>query len=429
LRSFVASDEFARGGVPGETGVEASTSNLELRARVSAACVRPKRVNMESHSVALVKIKRDHLSAYDWAHWALISVLVVVAVGCSKQQAAPPPRLNAVPVVVAKVTQRAMPVQLSAIGNVGSYSVSVRAQVAGELLDVHFKEGDFVRKDELLFTIDPRPYQAVLAQAQATLLRDKAVAENSRAQAQRLTKLLAEGVVAPSDADTSKSAADAADATVAADEAAVKTAQLNLEYCKIYSPMDGRTGAVMVKPGNLVKVADVPIVVINQVSPIHVDFTVPQEYLPEIKKYMAAGPLRVEATVPNNPGPPEVGELTFIDNAVDPTTGTIHLRATFENKRGVLWPGLYVNTLMTLAEEKNATVVPAQAITAGQQGSFVYVVQLDGTVTARPVTSSRTVEGLAVVDKGLEAGETVVTDGQVRLVPGAKVQIKNNLND
>ena len=144
---------------------------------------------------------------------------------------------------------------------------------------------------------------------------------------------------------------------------------------------------------------------------------------------MAAGPLRVQATVPNNSGPPEVGELTFIDNAVDTTTGTIHLRATFENKRGVLWPGLYVNTLMTLAEEKNATVVPAQAITAGQQGPFVYVVQNEDSVAARPVATSRTVEGFAVIEKGLEPGETVVTDGQVRLVPGAKIQIKNNLND
>lgn len=384
---------------------------------------------MDRHHTVFVRPQSKLLFKADWVSLSACCLLFLTVSGCSKQQAAPPPRVTAIPVVVAKVTQRAMPVQLSAIGNVGSYSVSVRAQVAGELLEVHFREGDFVHKDELLFTIDPRPYEAALAQAQATLLRDKAVAANSKAQAQRLAKLLADGVVSPSDADTSKSASDAAEATVAADEAAVKTAQLNVEYCKIYSPMDGRTGSVMVKPGNLVKVADVPIVVINQVSPIHVDFTVPQEYLSEIRKYMAAGPLRVEATVPNNPGPPEVGTLSFIDNTVDPTTGTIHLRSTFENKSGVLWPGLYVNTMMTLAQQSNAKVIPTQAITAGQQGPFVYVVQADGSVAPRSVTSSRNVEGLAVIDKGLEVGETVVTDGQVRLVPGSKVQIKNNLSD
>lgn len=334
--------------------------------------------------------------------------------------------MAAIPVTVSKVTLRAMPVQVAAIGNVGGYTVSVEAQVAGELLDVHFKEGDFVHKGQLLFTIDPRPYEAAQARAQATLMRDKAVAANSRAQAQRISKLLTDGVVSPSDADSSTSAAAAAEATVAADEAELNTAQLNLEYCTIYSPMDGRTGAVLVKPGNLVKVADVPIVVIKRLSPIPVDFTVPQEYLPDITKDLAPRPLRVEATVPNSLGPPEVGKLVFVENAVDTTTGTIRLRALFENSSNALWPGLYVNTVMTLAEESNATVIPSQAITAGQQGSLVYVVQADGTVAPRAVTSSRSVGGQAVIDKGLKPGETVVTDGQVRLVPGAKVQIKND---
>lgn len=384
---------------------------------------------MDGNSIVLVTSKPRSFNWPKWASCGATVFILLIAVGCSKQQAAPAPRSAAVPVVVAKVTQRAMPVQLTAIGNVEAYTVSVQAQVAGELVNVHFKEGGFVQKGQLLFTIDPRPYEATLAQVQATLARDKAVAANSRAQAQRYLTLREQGVVSPSDAETYTSAADAAEATVAADEASLKTAQLNLDDCKIYSPMDGRTGAVMVKPGNLVKVADVPIVVIKQVSPIHVDFTVPQEYLAQIKKYLAAGPLRVEATAPSNPGHPEIGQLVFVDNAVDTTTGTIHLRANFENSHGVLWPGLYVNMLMTLAQESNATVIPAQAITAGQQGAFVYVVQADGSVAARSVVSSRSVEGLAVIDKGLEPGETVVTDGQVRLVPGAKVQIKNNLSD
>ena len=291
-----------------------------------------------------------------------------------------------------------------------------------------FKKAISSARDQLLFTIDPRPYQAALAQTQATLARDKAVAANSRAQAQRYTTLRSEGIVPASDAETYASAADAADATVQADEAAVNTAQLNLEYCKIYSPIDGRTGAVMVKPGNLVKVADVPIVVINQINPIFVNFTVPQQYLAEIKKYMAAGPLRVEATGTDS-GSPEVGTLTFVDNAVDTTTGTIHLRATFANQSNRLWPGLFANTLMTLSQQANATVVPAQALTAGQQGSFVYVVGEDSTVTPRPVVSSRTIQGEAVIDKGLQPGETVVTDGQVSLVPGSHVQIKNGASN
>ena len=356
-------------------------------------------------------------------------VILTAACGCTKEQAAPAPRSAPIPVIVSKVTQKPMPVQLTSIGNVGGYTVSVQAQVTGELLEVHFKEGDFVHKDQLLFTIDPRPYEAELAHAQATLLRDKAVAANSRAQAQRIAKLLSDGVVSPSDADASKSTADAAEATVAADEAALKTAQLNLDYCTIYSPMDGRTGGVLVKPGNLVKIADQPIVVIKRISPIPVEFNVPQEYLPDIKKYMAVKPLRVEASVPNSAGQPEVGKLVFVDNAIDTTTGTIRLRALFDNSSNTLWPGLYVNTLMTLSEESNATVVPAQAIAVGQQGTFVYVLEADGTVATRAVGSSRSVEGQAVIDKGLKPGETVVTDGQARLIPGARVQIKNNLND
>src|SRR5438309_3047499 len=383
---------------------------------------------MDRHTTVFARSKSKFLFGSEPALLtAFFLTLLLAATGCSKQQAAPAPRPTAIPVVVAKVTQRAMPVQLTAIGNVGAYSVSVRAQVAGELLEVHFTEGDFVHKGQLLFTIDPRPYEAALAQRQATLMRDQAVAANRRAQAQRISKLLSDGVVSPSDAEASTSAAAAAEATVAADEAELNTAQLNLEYCKIYSPMDGRTGAVLVKPGNLVKVADVPIVVIKRLSPIPVDFTVPQEYLPDIKKYLTVRPLRVEATVPNSSGRPEVGKLVFVDNAIDTTTGTIRVRALFENSSNTLWPGLYVNTLMTLAEQSNAIVIPSQAITAGQQGSFVYVVQADGTVAPRAVASSRSVEGQAVIDKGLQPGETVVTDGQVRLVPGARVQIKNNL--
>ena len=358
----------------------------------------------------------------------VIAAAGVLSYGCAKQQAAPPPR-GAVPVTVTKVAQKTMPLQLTAIGNVEAYSVvSIRAQVAGELLEVHFTEGDSVHKGQLLFTIDPRPFEAALAQAEAALARDKAMAANYLNQAKRSSDLFAAGVVARQEVDTTKATADASNATVQADEAAIQTAKLNLSYTSVYSPIDGRTGALMVKPGNLVKVADVPIVVINQVSPIYVDFTLPQQYLPDLKKHMARGTLRVLANLPDEQGAVEQGALTFVDNLVDTTTGTIHLKATFTNAQNRLWPGLFVNVMLRLSEQPNSIVIPAQAITAGQSGQFVYVVRGDHTVESRSITPAMTVEGETVITKGLQPGETIVTDGQMRLTPGAKVDIKNDPN-
>ncbi len=349
---------------------------------------------------------------------AALAALGVLASGCAKQQAAPQPRA-AIPVVVGTVKQKAMPVEVLAVGHVEAYStVSIEAQVPGQLLDVHFKEGDFVHKGQLLLTLDPRPYEAALAQAKAALARDKATAVNNRLQAQRYSKLLAEGIVPPSQVESFTSAADASDAVLNSDEAAIKTAELNLEYCTINSPIDGRTGALMLKPGNLVKVADVPIVVINQVNPIFVNFGIPQQFWPDVKKYMAQGTLRVKATVPKDSAYVEGGTVAFVDNAVDPTTGNIHLKAAFTNAENRLWPGLYVNLVLTLSEQMGATVVPAQAILLGDSGSFVYVVRPDKKVEPRTVVPVRTV-----------AGETIVTDGQARLEPNARVEIKSSVGD
>jgi multidrug efflux system membrane fusion protein len=355
--------------------------------------------------------------------------LGALASGCAKQQAAPQPR-PAIPVVVGTVTRKSMPVEVAAVGNVEAYStVSIKAQVPGQLLEVHFQEGDFVRKGQLLLTLDHRPYEAALAQAKAALARDKATAVNNRLQAQRYSKLLDEGIVPASQVESFTSAADASDAGLNADEAAIKTAELNLEYCTIYSPLDGRTGALMLKPGNLVKVADVPIVIINQVNPIFVNFAVPQQFWPDIKKYMAQGTLHVKATVPKDTGPAEGGTVAFVDNAVDPTTGTIHLKATFTNSQNRLWPGLYVNIVLTLSEQVGATVVPAQAVLQGDKGSFVYVVRSDKRVEPREIVPVRTVEGETVIEKGLQPGETIVTDGQARLEPNARVEIKSGSGD
>jgi len=320
-----------------------------------------------------------------------------------------------------------MPVEVTAVGNVEAIStISIRAQVAGEVQNIHFKEGDFVKKGQVLLTIDPRPYEAALAQAKAALARDKATGKYNRAQAERYKTLFDQGVIPAEQVDSVTSAADASDAVVNADEAAVKTAELNLEYCTIASPIDGRTGTVMVKAGNLVKVADVPIVVINQVNPIYVNFTVPQQYWPDIKEDIERRALRVTVTIPQNSGRPVEGTLTFVDNIVDSTTGTIHLRGTFENSLNRLWPGLYVNVLLTLSQQPNATVVPAQSIVTTQQGSYVYVVKANDTVEQRTILPNRTIDNDTVIDKGLKPGEVIVTDGQVNLVPGAKIEAKNS---
>jgi multidrug efflux system membrane fusion protein len=358
-----------------------------------------------------------------------LAVCGVLCSGCAKQQAAPTPRPPA-SVLVGKVTQKTMPVEVMAVGNVEAIStVSIRAQVPGEVRNVHFKEGDFVAKGQTLFTIDPRPYEAALAQAKAAVARDKATGLYNRAQAQRYKTLFDQGVIPAEQVDSYSSAADASDAVLNADEAAVKTAELNLEYCTINSPIDGRTGTVMVKAGNLVKVADVPIVVINQVNPIYVNFTVPQQYWPDIKEHVDQGALHVKAVIPQDAGAPIEGTLTFVDNIVDSTTGTIHLRGTFENQRNRLWPGLYVNILLTLSEQPNAIVVPAHSIITTQQGSYVYVVKANNTVEQRTVVPTRTIADDTVVEKGVRPGETIVTDGQINLIPGAAVDAKNSADE
>jgi multidrug efflux system membrane fusion protein len=333
----------------------------------------------------------------------------------------------AIPVTVGKVEEKAVPVRIQAIGNVIAYStVSIKPQVSGPLTEVHFKEGDDVRKGQLLFSIDPRPFQAALTQAEAQLAKDKAVAENDRVQAKRYLELYQQGIVPRQQSDDFAAAAGAQDAQVRADEAAIQTMQLNLEYCSIYSPIDGRTGSLQVHVGNLVKANDVPVlVVINQIQPIYADFAIPEQQLAEVKRFRESGQLRVEAEIPNDSGPPEIGTLSFIDNTVDPQTGTIHLKGLFGNPRRRLWPGQFVNVMLTLAVNRNTVVVPSKAISSGQNGDYVYVVKSDNTVESRTVVPGTTFQGYTVVEKGLTPGETVVTDGQVRLSPGARITVKS----
>lgn len=356
--------------------------------------------------------------------------LAMLLAGCSKQQAAPPP--PAAPVSVAKVEQKSVPLELRVIGAVEAYStVDVKAQVDGQLTEVHFTEGEDVRKGQLLFTIDRQPFEADLRRAEASLARNQAESQNAKMQAERYTRLVGEGVVAKEQYEDVITKAEALEAAVRADKAAVENAKVRLAYTSIHSPIDGRTGSLRVHRGNIVKANDEKstLVVINQLTPIYSTFALPEQDLSQVRRYMSAGKLKVEAAIPQDPGPPAGGTVSFVDNAVDRTTGTIRLKATFPNSDRRLWPGQFVNVVLTLAEEKDALVVPSQAIQTGQQGMFVWVVKPDLTVESRTVTVERTRQNESIIAQGLAAGETVVTDGQLRLMSGGHVQIKNSTDN
>jgi multidrug efflux system membrane fusion protein len=350
---------------------------------------------------------------------------LVLLSACSGGKAEPPKR-PPVPVTVAAVVQKTVPVTMRAIGNVEAYStVGVKSQIGGVLMRVHFKEGQDVSKGALLFTIDPRPYEAALKQAEANLAKDIAQVDNAREEVRRYAELVKKGYVAQEQYDQIRTNAAALEATVNADKAAVENAQLQLKYCSIYSPLTGRTGSLISYEGNLIKAtADTSMVVINQIQPINVTFSVPEQYLHDIKKYMAAGRVKVTVTIGRDDAHPVEGTLSFVDNAVDMTTGTIKLKATFANAEKRLWPGLFVNVTVVLTEQPDAIVAPSQAVQTGQSGTYAFVVKDDLTVESRPITVGRALDGETVVEKGLKAGENVVTDGQLRLIPGSKVEIK-----
>ncbi|HWB83633.1 MAG TPA: efflux RND transporter periplasmic adaptor subunit [Bryobacteraceae bacterium] len=358
-----------------------------------------------------------------------------------------------VPVTVAVAAHRDVPVEIEVIGNVEAYStISVKAQVGGELTHVYFKEGDYVKKGDLLFTIDPRPLeaalnqaianvardQASLGQAQANLARDEAQARYAESQATRYSQLFQGGIVSKDQAEQLRANADAVSQAVAADKAAIESAQANigaskatvenarvqLSYTNIRSPIDGRTGVLNVKQGNVVTANTVDLMTINELRPVYVTFAVPEAQLPAIKRYMAVHQLEVRAQPQDNAAAASVGTLTFVDNSVDMTTGTIKLKGTFQNEDRRLWPGEFVRVTLRLTTQPNAVVVPNQAIQTGQDGSFVYVVKPDRTVESRPVKTGVRADQDMVVSEGLEAGETVVTEGQLRLAPGSRVVIR-----
>jgi multidrug efflux system membrane fusion protein len=353
---------------------------------------------------------------------AAISITAVAA--CSKKD---PPRSPQVPVRVTTVQRSSIPYVLTANGVAEPMqTVAVQAQVNGTLQRVNFTEGQSVAAGQVLFQIDSRPYVAVLNQARAQLARDEAIAANAKRDATRYAALVKEGYVTGSQADQAEATAMSAAANVAADRANVQKAALDVANCTITAPISGRTGSLLVRMGNLVKPnSDPPLVVINQIQPILVRFSVPQSQFPDIQRYYRSGnALQVRAIPSEGAGIPIDGSLAFVDNNVDSTTGTVLLKARFSNPEGNIWPGQYMSIGLQLYVDPNALTLPAPAVLTGQQGTYVYTVDTTQTARQRPVQVARTVDTVAVIASGLREGERVVIDGQSRLVPGSKVSIK-----
>jgi membrane fusion protein, multidrug efflux system len=358
-----------------------------------------------------------------------IAIALALISGCSDKGAANLAMRPPVPVLVAKAVQRDVPDQIKEIGTVEAFAaVAIKARVEGNLERINFKEGEFVKEGQTLAVLDARPFAAALAQAQANLTRDQANADKAHTDEQRFAFLLKEGVGSRQQYDQAYADSKSLAATVAADRAAVETARLNLQYTQIKAPLDGRTGNLGAHLGDLIKAdADNPIVTIDQIQPIYVAFSIAENRLAEVRRNMATRQLEVDATIPGDPGPAEHGVLAFVDNAVDKTTGTIELKGLFQNENRRLWPGQFVNATLTLNETPKAILIPSQAIQNGQQGTFVYVVGADLKVAQRPVVAGAVFDNETVIVKGIAAGETVITDGQLLLTPGATVRVKSAL--
>jgi multidrug efflux system membrane fusion protein len=357
---------------------------------------------------------------------AFVALLGLVQVtGCSQRSSGADRKTNGglvVPVVVTQAVAQDFPIELRNIGNVEAYAtVTIRSQITGQITKIHFQEGQEVKAGDMLFTIDPRPSQGALRQAQADLRRDQAQLVTAKLEFDRAAKLLESKIASRDDYDKAEATYRALEATVMSDEASVSRAQLQVEFTSIRSPLDGRTGNLMVKEGNVVKAPDDFLVTINQVHPIYVTFSAPEQELPAIRERMQQAALPVEVDVPGSSSMKMTGDLTFIDNAVDMATGRIKLKATFANTNNLLWPGQFLQTRLTLRTLSHATMVPAQALQSSQSGDFVFVVRPDSTVQKRSVAAGPTRAGLMVIESGVQPGETVVIDGQLRLVEGAKI--------
>ena len=368
------------------------------------------------------------------AHLTLAVILVAICVsllacsgGDAKQQAqAAAPR--AVSVATSPVVKKDMPVYLTGLGSVTAFNTAnIKSRVDGQIMEVNFKEGQTVKKGDMLILIDPRPYQAALDQMQAQLFRDQAQLRDARLNLDRYTTLIPSGSIAQQQVDTQKALVDQLDGTVRTDQAQIETAKLNIVYCHITAPFEGRVGLRQVDPGNIIHAADTtPMLILTQLQPIAVIFTLPEDVLPSVSKHMKNSALEVDAFNRDDQTKLATGKLLTIDNEIDQTTGTAKLKAVFDNKDNQLWPNQFVNTNLLLETRKNSTVLPTAAILRGPQGTFVYLVKPDKTVEARPVTISLAQGNTTAVSAGLNPGDTVVTDGQDKLQTGSKIEPRNS---
>ena len=345
---------------------------------------------------------------------------------CGKEQPKGPPPKPPVPVKVGQAATRTVPLQVRAVGTVEARStVEIRSRVSGQLAQVHFQEGQDVAKGAPLFTIDQAPYQIALRQAEARLQKNQALAVTAREKEKRYQQLTGEGLISSQDYELIRAEADSLEASVAADRAAFDEARMQLGWSRITAPLTGRTGSLMAHAGDLITANGAqPLLVIHQVEPIDVSFTIPEKELSRVRAVAKEGKLTVTALIPGDEQNAETGELSFIDNAVDTRTGTIRLKAGFANTGRRLWPGQFVTAAITLASFDNATVVPTAAIQNGQRGTYLYVAKSDGVAEMRPVKTGVAFEGVTVVNEGVKPGESVVIDGQMRLYPDAKLDIK-----
>jgi membrane fusion protein, multidrug efflux system len=355
----------------------------------------------------------------------LLLIAFILFAGCSsnsKEKERGQTKKRTVPVAIGISEIKTIPVEIRAVGTVEPFvTVGIKSQVTGTLTHVHFKEGDDVKKGNLLFSLDPRPFTATLNQLQGSLAKDRAELENAKKERLRYDQAAGKGYVSTEQADQSQTKVTTLTATIKADEAAIEYGRLQLEYCSISSPIDGRTGELLANQGNLIKAnADTAMVIINQISPIKVSFSVSGTNLPEIRRYQGEGSLKV--LIVRAMSEPLIGTFSFLDNTVDPSTGTIRLKAEFANKDKVLWPGEFIDVRLILTARQDAVVVPTSAIQIGQMGAHIYVVKPDMTVEDRPVTTGTIADGKTVIESGIQGGERVVTDGQLQLTDGTKIE-------